>query len=241
MKESKEDRFSESYVGHLRTCLEKGVPTDPTAAHELGREAVAAGLDTLELAKVHERALATLEETDCAGMTRTELRSRAEGFFAEVLVPVEKTHRVALEATADLDQLTAKLVQCTLELIDSKRSLQLQVLERESTEKAIKTSGEESAGLLEESRQLQEHLRMISRQILSGQEESRQRVSLELRDEIVQTLFGINVRLLALKARNWANHEELKKEIASTQQLVRESMQTIDRYAREFGIRPKTQ
>jgi signal transduction histidine kinase len=84
--------------------------------------------------------------------------------------------------------------------------------------------------LVKESRRLQKHLRHLTHQILSAQEEERKKISRDLHDEIAQTLLGINVRLLTLKNGATANTESLQKEIASTQRLVKESVKTMSRF-----------
>ena len=90
---------------------------------------------------------------------------------------------------------------------------------------------------MKESRRLQKHLRHLTHQILSAQEDKRKKISRELQDEIAQTLLGINVRLLTLKKEAAINASGLKKEIASTQRLVEKSVKTMKRFAREFGNR----
>ena len=57
----------------------------------------------------------------------------------------------------------------------------------------------------------------------------------ELQNEIVQTLLGINVRLLSLKQEARNNTRGFKNEIASTQRLVVKSVQSVRNVAREFG------
>jgi signal transduction histidine kinase len=94
--------------------------------------------------------------------------------------------------------------------------------------------------LLKESRRLQKHLRHLTHRILSAQEQQRTKVSRELHDEIAQTLLGINVRLLALKQEAVINTKGLKKEIANTQRLVEDSVRTMSRFDRDFGIDHET-
>ena len=65
-------------------------------------------------------------------------------------------------------------------------------------------------------------------------EDSRERMSLELRDEIAQTLLGINVRLLTLKQQVAMNAESIRRDIADTQKLVEESVKSITRFARQI-------
>jgi hypothetical protein len=51
------DGLSQRYVAGLRKYLQLGSHADLLAALRLGREAVALGLETLGLARIHERAL----------------------------------------------------------------------------------------------------------------------------------------------------------------------------------------
>lgn len=88
--------------------------------------------------------------------------------------------------------------------------------------------------LLEEARDMQEHLRQLSRKILLAQEEERKEISRELHDEIGQTLAGINVNLAALKAESSVNSKGLKKKIIKTQLLVEKSVKIVLRFAREL-------
>ena len=53
--------LSQQYVTALRKQLKQGPQASLQPALGLGREAVALGLETLELARIHEQALATLE------------------------------------------------------------------------------------------------------------------------------------------------------------------------------------
>ncbi|MGA2660957.1 MAG: hypothetical protein ABSH34_26030 [Verrucomicrobiota bacterium] len=66
-----------------------------------GRQAVALGLETLDVATIHEQALATLE----ASGSKNGTIERADLFFTEAIAPIEKTHRAALEASARLSRL----------------------------------------------------------------------------------------------------------------------------------------
>ena len=134
----------------------------------------------------------------------------------------------------ELDRLNVTLNRRTLELAAANRQLQRGILRRKSVEGALKKSGTHYTKLLKESLQLQEGLRQLTRQVLASQEEERRKISLELQNEIAQTLLGINVRLLSLKQEARNNTKGLKNEIASTQRLVVKSAQSVRRAAREF-------
>ena len=125
-------------------------------------------------------------------------------------------------------------------LAASKRSLKQGIAQRKSMEAALKESGEHYESLLEESLALQAHLRHLTHRILSAQETERKKLSHDLRDEIAQTLLGINVRLLTLKKAAKGNTANLRIEIANTQRLVRESVQSINQFARELDTHQQT-
>jgi two-component system sensor histidine kinase UhpB len=74
----------------------------------------------------------------------------------------------------------------------------------------------------------------MTHRALVAQEDERKKISCELQDEIVQTLLGINVRLLSLKRQARGSAKGLKKEIASTQRLVLRSAQSVRKLAREL-------
>ena len=115
------------------------------------------------------------------------------------------------------------------------RQLQRGIVRRKSVEAALKKSGEHYTTLLRESLQLQDGLRQLTRRVLATQEVERKKISHELQDEIVQTLLGINVRLLALKQEARVNNQSVKNEIASTQRLVAKSARSVRRVARRFS------
>src|SRR6185437_3979835 len=99
---------------------------------------------------------------------------------------------------------------------------------------SLKKSERHYGQLLGESRQMQEQLRHLARQILLTQEEERKQISRELHDEIAQTLAGINVYLAALKAEATGNANGLGRNIARTQRLVEKSVNIVHRFAREL-------
>ena len=229
-------RLSQRYVVALRKHLKQGARANLHSAHSFGCRAAALDLETLDLARIHDRALAALE----ASSSRDGVIKRAEIFFVEAITPIEKTHRAALKANIRLRQLSQTLSRRTVDLAASQRSLKQDIVQRKTEEQALRRSGQHSRTLLKESRRLQTHLQCLTHQILSAQEDKRTKISRDLHDEIAQTLLGINVRLLTLKREAAINACGLKKEIASTQQLVDNSVKEIQRFAREFSIHNRT-
>jgi signal transduction histidine kinase len=228
---SKLRALSGRYLAALRRHLKHSPRASLEPARGLGRQAVAGGLETLDVARIHQRALAALE----ASGSRDGLLGRADIFFTETIGPIEERHRAALEASARLKRLNQTLGQRTADLAISQRSLKQGIARRKAVEVALKKSAAHYKTLLAESLALQEHLQHLVHQILSVQEDKRREISHELRDEIAQTLCGINVRLLTVTKAAGRNAQGLKKEIVNTQRLVDKSVNSIKRFARELG------
>lgn len=226
--------LSARYLMVLRKHLLQGPRASLLPANGLGREAMAVGLQTLDLARIHEQALTTLLPPSDPSGTRDAVITRAEVFFAEAITPIEKTHWTALEANVSLNQQITTLRQRTDELATSNRQLKQEVVKRKAAEKALEKSEQHHRLLLNQSRQMQEQLRHLSRQVLLAQEEERKEISRELHDEIAQTLAGINIHLAALKVEAAVNTKGLSKKIASTQRLVERSVKIVHRFAREL-------
>ena len=228
------DGLSRRYVAALRKHLQQGPRASLQPAQGLGHRAMALGLETLDLARFHERALITLVLPGYSPNLRDAMVRRAGTFFAEAITPIEKTHRTAREANVNLNQMIARLSRRSLDLAASNRQLQREILQRKSVEESLRKSEQHYGLLLEQSRQMQEQLRLLSRQLLTAQEEERKMISRELHDEIAQTLTGINVRLASLKAESTLSNKGLQKKISSTQRLVEKSVDIVHRFAREL-------
>ena len=114
------------------------------------------------------------------------------------------------------------------------RELKQEIFRRHKVELALKKSEAHYIQLFEQSLQMQNQLRHLSRQLLLAQEEERKRISRELHDEIVQTLVGINVHLASLKVKSRVNIKQLLKKITQTQRLVEKSVNIVHRFAREL-------
>ena len=221
------------YQAALRNHLTQKSASSLETARGLGRDAVSLGLETLDVARVHEQALIEVVSTYSPGSGDGIFR-RAATFFAEAITPIEKTHRTAREANAHLSRLNESLRQRAVELAASNRQLKEEITQRKAAEEALKKSERRSTELLHQSRQMQEQLRHLSHQLLSAQEEERKTISRELHDEIAQTLTSINVHLEPLKAAAALNIKDLQKRITRTQRLVEKSVQIVHKFAREL-------
>jgi signal transduction histidine kinase len=227
-------KFSRLYRAALRMHLKQGRQAGLESARGLGGKAFSAGLQTLDLAKLHELILVTEVLPGCPAGKRTALIKQAGTFFAVAITPIEKTHRSAREAAARLKKIIETLSQRTVELAASNSELSLEISQRKAAEEALKKSEHHYSELLRQSDHLQEQLRRLSRQILSAQEDERKRISRELHDVIAQTLTGINIRLATLKKEALLSTKGLDRNIARTQRLVEKSVDIVHQFAREL-------
>jgi signal transduction histidine kinase len=227
-------QFSKCYQAALLAYLKQGAGTRMPSAQGLGRQAVSAGLRTLDMAKLHERILVTQVLPGRPASQRAGIIKRAGTFFIEAITPLEKIHRGTRESAVHLNQILDLLSQRTVDLAASNLELEQEVVQRKAAEKAFKKSEQHYIKLLEKSNRLQEQLRQLSRQVLSAQEDERRKISRELHDVIAQTLTGINIRLATLKKEAAFNTNGLARNIARTQRLVEKSVEIVHQFAREL-------
>jgi signal transduction histidine kinase len=223
-------QLSQRYLTELRTHLKSGAHTGLQTARDLGRRAVALGMETLELARIHEQAVVILKSVK----NKNGHRPRAEMFFTAANASIEETHRAARQNKISLSRLEESLDTRTHELAASNRQVRRGVVRRKIMEGAAVKRGKDHSKSLEESLELQTRLRQLTHRMMAAQENERSKISHELQDEIAQTLLGINVRLLSLKQASRSNTRGFHDEITSTQRLVLESAKFVRRFAREL-------
>ena len=225
---------SRRYQNALRTQIKQGRKASLAAARGVGSQALNAGLQTLDLAKLHELTLVTELLPGVPANKRAALIKQAGSFFAEAILPLEKSHFSSKESASYLRKIIETLSQRTVEIATSNRELILEIGHRKAAEAALKKSERHYSELLEQSHRLQEQMRQLSRQILAAQEDERREISRELHDVIAQTLTGINVRLAALSKAAATNTAGLDQNIADTQRLVQKSVEIVHQFAREL-------
>ena len=235
MKQNNLTRLSQQYETALEKLLKQGPGGGLAPALKLGHTAVALGVDTLELARIHDQAMNVLGLAD----VKNAYTKLAKIFFTEANAPIVATHRAAQEGKASLGRSQAALGQRTEELAASNRELQRGIVQRKAMAADATKNGEHYEKNLKESLMLQKRLRQLTHRVMLAQEDERKHISHELQDEIAQTLLGINVRLLTLKQHARNNKKGFKEEIASTQRLVLESAKSVRRVAREIGYHPE--
>jgi len=195
---------------------------------------VALGLEILNLAMIHEKALIAHAISMESTTARDRILRRAGKFFAEAIVPMEETHRTALESNAQMSKLNLALKRRAQQLSTSNRELKREIAKRRAVEESLRKSEQDSRRLLDQSRRMQEQMRLLSRRLLSVQEDERKRISRELHDVVAQMLTGINVQLATLKTEATADAQGLGRRISRTQRLVEKSVENVHRFAGEL-------
>jgi len=222
--------YSAALCKYLRSSAGEGV----AAARVQGLRAVKLGLDTLDLAKIHEEAL------HGSGVPRNrtppgkEDIRRAGAFFVEAITPIEETHRGAREANVRSEAMIAKLKERSDELATSNLKLKREILQRKAVEDSLRISEKISSALVVKALHMQDKLKQLSRRLLSVQEEERKTISRELHEVIGQTLTGINLRLATLKTLTAGNGKDIHKKIVVTQRLVEKSVSQVHRFASDL-------
>lgn len=212
--------WSKRYRKALTNYLLKKVPLHLKPALELGCQAAKLGMETLELAQHHEKALLSSLPPGCSARTKKGLSIQAKSFFDETNSAIEKTHVAALKQEGRVNQLIQTLLCRTAESKASLQRLKKGVFQRKKAEAALLKSGTDHAKLLQISKRLSTLVRDQTRGIILTQEKERKKISKGLQDTVAQTLLGINIELLALKASNKARTDRFEKEINSMNREV---------------------
>ncbi len=232
--------WSRSYQAALRRYVHRGPTASLRSAARLGRQAVELGLETLDVARFHEQALMTLASLNGSSGTGQARTRRAKRFFAETIVPIEKTHRAALKAGVCVKRLTQTLCRRTMKSHAADRRLAQVIARREAAEALLERSGKRREKLLQRSNLLQGRVRDRARKAMSKQEDERGKISRLLHDDIAQTLLALHIRLLTFRKSAKADMGSIKKRIAKTQQVVDNAARTVGRLGHEPDIHHET-
>lgn len=232
--ESNFANFSKSYLVALAKHLKLHSVLMPQVARKLGLRAVKIGLETLDLARIHEEALIALILPHHSESVGDGIILRAGLFFTEAITPLVETHRGALESNAKLKVMLKSLKQRTIELANANKQLKVEITQRKSIEKSLRVSEQTSSQLLTKALLMQDEQKLLSRRLLFAQEDERKRISRELHHVVAQNLAGINLRLGSLKSKSTSNTKDLNEKIEQTQRIVENSVDIVHRFARDL-------
>jgi len=226
--------WNSRYTDALSGCLSARRRGSAGQVQTFARAALGAGLDSLGLVNMHERAILALASVFEPDGSRSRMLRRASWFFTQAMVPFEAARRASVTKGRRLQIRNRTLYLNNARLARANKLLQREIVRRRLAETRLHAGREEYRGLLKESHLMQKKLRLLTRQIISAQEEERKEISRELHDEVVQTLVGINVELSALSKTASVGLHALRAKITHTQQLVENSVNAVHRFAREL-------
>ncbi len=226
--------LSTRYRNALRHHLDKNSTGTIDHAQSLGRSALRLGLLTRDLVRIHERALVTLTSTNTATTACPATTKAAGHFIAQALIPLESAQRAITKTALLLQQRNHILNLHAAALAKSNHRLEREILRRKAVELELTNGRARYQKLFRESLLMQGKFRLLTRKIITAQEEERKEISRELHDEVVQILVGINVELASLGQDSSTKNHLLKLKIARTQRLVENSVNAVHRFARDL-------
>ena len=106
----------------------------------MGAQALAGGLHTLDLAKLHEEILITEVLPGYSPGKRAAIIKNAGFFFAAAITPLENSYGSARQA-ARLKKIIEALSRRTVELAASNLELSLEILQRKAVEEKLNGEG----------------------------------------------------------------------------------------------------
>ncbi len=115
-------------------------------------------------------------------------------------------------------------------LAASNAKLISEIIHRQAVEKALTASEQQARLLLDQSRELQKQLRLVSHQSLLALENQRKEISHELHDKISQILIGINVRLAVFIRETGVK----SRSVAPLRRLVEQSVRIVHQYSTDL-------
>jgi signal transduction histidine kinase len=218
------ETFRRRYLAALRRYLKDGTAEHGQAGAELVREALVRGLGERVLVGLH-RAAVTDSVPGRAAPSAAE--AAAERFFAASLLPVEEAREAVMADNRKQVGQVAALSRRVGRLEEANRVLAVELEESRAAEKLLRAREAATGVELETARRTRDELRVLTRGLLTVQEEERKRISRELHDVVSQALTAINLRLATLDIQTTGDAEEMHR--------VEAAFEEIDRVARELG------
>ena len=223
------------YRSALQQHLNDDPARKPDAAAGLGARAAKRGLGTSDLVRIHETSLIALG-SKVPGGNGGETTRRANPFLATAIAALKPARGNHSGAEAKLMATIGSLRERAGKLEARNAELRREIRHHRSVEAGLKAAKIRSGRLLKEALREQESLRLLSRKLLSAQEDERKRISRDLHDVIAQALTGINVRLAGINLQTTADAKKLLRKIAVAQKLLEKSMEAVHRFA--VDLRP---
>ncbi len=217
----KKTDWAHRYQTSLQRYLCQKLSSNFKPACKLGSQVADLGMETLELAQIHEQSLIHILSHEDSSLAQKKIILKAKNFFNETNCSIEKTHIIMLRKEDRLNQLTHELLNLTAELKASRVHIEKEIIKRKKAESALVKSNANHVNLMQISRRLRLLLRSQTQAILTTQEKERKKTSRVLQDKIAQALLGINIELLAMKVSDKKVEARFSNEIDSLKHFAR--------------------
>jgi signal transduction histidine kinase len=207
---------------------------DLKTAQDLGRLALKQGLETLELARLHEEAVLSLSMPPATQAAKKHSILQCRAFFAEAMTPIENNRPDARAAREHLKVMVETLTLRTQELAASNDELKHEIQQQRTVEDSLRHRELSTRDMLKTSQHVQEELRLLARRLLSAQKLERLHISRKLHEVVAQSLSGIQTRLAALKLKTASQAKNCHQKIATSQRLIVKSVDIVHRFAADL-------
>lgn len=151
-------------------------------------------------------------------MVDDEGRIRGIVCVARDIIELKQAETALKKAKDGLEQ---RVAERTVELLQANAQLQNEIDERRRTEEALRIS--------------EEKLRLLSSQLLRAQEKERRRISLELHDELGQSLSLLKVQLSAVKRKLLPDQTELSGALQQIREQMDGVIENVRRLSRDLS------
>jgi signal transduction histidine kinase len=218
--------YRKAVESHL---IQSSLP-DPEQIQTIASAATSAKLTTTRLSIIHETTLALEILPKLHPKQRPNAINRSSHFLATILSNIATSR----PGPNPLHHDVASLATHSLHHFETIRKSRLEIDRRKKTETNLRNSRSAKDTSLKECVRLKKHLQHLSRQILTTQEQERKKISRELQDVVAQAIVSINIRLATLKKQSALNTRGLESDIIATQQIVANSADIVQKFAREL-------
>jgi len=144
----KSNTYPELYLAALRKHVKQGSRVNVNAPRTLGAKAVKLGLETLEVATIHQEALLKVALPGNTFPIDRKTVRLAGAFFLGVITPMEEFHRSSRAENARLKEAIGAMDERTGALAASNAGLKLEISQRLTAEETLRTSEATSSQLL---------------------------------------------------------------------------------------------
>jgi hypothetical protein len=210
-----EETLAHRYEASLGLHLGVGSASRARQALQLGREAAAEGVSMEDLARIHSSAMDRLSPRVSARNSE-----RASRFFSAAIEPLVFLHRTSLRYRVEMARLGTALSKKSVQLASSRLMFHKGVARNRVLTDQLRETRIRHAGVEAETRRVHDELRKLTQRMLKAQERQGQANGARLRNDIAQSMIGINLWLRDLRTEARRNSEKLSSGLSKVRMDV---------------------